>query len=135
MNGSSDDARQLVTALIEAADALSRAAGEIERLRSTVASSASFWRRLLCRQYPGLDRLSAALSGLQMSERRIERLMTDVGIERIASVGRPFDPETMEAIEVVTVAEQPPGTVLEELRRGYLWRGRVFRFAQVRVAK
>ena len=25
--------------------------------------------------------------------------------------------------------------VLEEVRRGYLWRGRVFRFAQVRVAR
>jgi len=25
--------------------------------------------------------------------------------------------------------------VIEEVRRGYLWRGRLFRFAQVRVAR
>jgi molecular chaperone GrpE len=70
-----------------------------------------------------------------MSERRVQRLMREVGVELIETVGRPFDPEAMEAVEAVMSGEQPPGTVVEELRRGYLWDGRVFRFAQVRVAK
>ena len=70
-----------------------------------------------------------------MSERRVERLMREVGLEPVETVGQPFDPETMEAVEAVAGGEHPPGTVVEELRRGYLWDGRVFRFAQVRVAK
>lgn len=46
-----------------------------------------------------------------------------------------FDPERMEVVEVVIDSGKPAGEVIEEVRRGYFWRGRVFRFAQVRVAK
>jgi molecular chaperone GrpE len=135
MNGPRDDARPLVTALIEAYDALARTACEIDRLRSTATVPPSFWKRLLHRTDATAARLAAAVTGLQMSERRIERLMAEVGVEPIQSLGHSFDPETMEAIDVVTAAGQPPGTVVEELRRGYRWGGRVFRFVQVRVAK
>jgi molecular chaperone GrpE (heat shock protein) len=41
----------------------------------------------------------------------------------------------MEGVEAVAAGNHSPGTVVEELRRGYLWDGRVFRFAQVRVTK
>jgi molecular chaperone GrpE len=70
-----------------------------------------------------------------MSERRVERLMREVGLEAVECVGRPFDPEAMEAVEAVADSGQPAGTVVEELRRGYRWRGRVFRYAQVRVSQ
>ncbi|MBI1917737.1 MAG: nucleotide exchange factor GrpE, partial [Planctomycetes bacterium] len=46
-----------------------------------------------------------------------------------------FDPERMEVLEAVANTGRPPAEVIEEVRRGYLWRGRVFRFAQVRVAR
>jgi molecular chaperone GrpE (heat shock protein) len=39
--------------------------------------------------------------------------------------GRPFDPQTMEAVEAVAGGEHSSGTVVEELCRAYLWRGRV----------
>jgi molecular chaperone GrpE (heat shock protein) len=41
----------------------------------------------------------------------------------------------MEVVEAVTEAGRERTEVIEEVRRGYLWRGRVFRFAQVRVAR
>jgi molecular chaperone GrpE len=41
----------------------------------------------------------------------------------------------MEVVEVVADADRPPGTVVEEVRVGYTWRGKVFRFAQVKVAR
>jgi molecular chaperone GrpE len=81
------------------------------------------------------DRLAAAATGLRLSERRVERLMREVGLEPVECAGRPFDPEAMEAVEAAAGSGQPPGTVVEELRRGYRWRGRVFRYAQVRVAR
>ena len=61
--------------------------------------------------------------------------MQQQGLEAIPTVGERFDPERMEVIEVVADSGKPGGEVLEEVRRGYFWRGRLFRYAQVRVAK
>jgi molecular chaperone GrpE len=61
--------------------------------------------------------------------------MAEAGVVPMTTVGQPFDPETMEAVEAIADASREPGTVVDEVRRGYRWRGRVFRFAQVRVAK
>ena len=70
-----------------------------------------------------------------MSRRRIEHALQQHGLKPIRTVGKPFDPERMEVLEVVNDSGRPAGEVVGEVRRGYLWRGRVFRFAQVRVAK
>ena len=80
-------------------------------------------------------RIEAAASGLAMGLQRIERAMRQHGLEPIPAAGRPFDPEQMEVIDIVAESGRPAGEVIEELRRGYLWNGTVFRFAQVRVAK
>jgi molecular chaperone GrpE len=74
------------------------------------------------------------LTGYTMSLHRIERALRQHGLEPIPCVGKPFDPELMEVVEAVPDSGRPAGEVLEEVRRGYLWRGRVFRYAQVRVA-
>jgi molecular chaperone GrpE len=70
-----------------------------------------------------------------MSLQRIERALEQYELEPIPTAGRPFDPETMEVVEVVTEPGRTSMQVLDEIRRGYFWRGRVFRFAQVRVAR
>ena len=41
----------------------------------------------------------------------------------------------MEVAEVVKQEGRTGTEVLEEVRRGYLWRGKLFRFAHVRVAR
>jgi molecular chaperone GrpE len=79
--------------------------------------------------------LDSVLTGYRMSLQRLERSLRQSGLEPIACVGRPFDPEQMEVVAVVADSGHPAGEVLEEVRRGYLWRGRVFRYAQVSVAK
>jgi molecular chaperone GrpE len=79
--------------------------------------------------------LDSVVTGYTMSLQRVERALQQHGLEPIPCVGRPFDPERMEVLEVVTGTGQPANEVLDEVRRGYLWNGRVFRYAQVRVAK
>jgi molecular chaperone GrpE len=79
--------------------------------------------------------LESLVTGYTMSLRRIERALQQAGIDPITCVGQQFDPEQMEVLEVATDSDRPTGEVLQEVRRGYLWRGRVFRCAQVRVAK
>jgi len=79
--------------------------------------------------------LEATASGLAMGLQRIERAMSQCGLEPIAAVGQPFDPERMEAVEVAANSDRPSREVVEEVRRGYIWNSRVLRFAQVKVAK
>jgi molecular chaperone GrpE len=79
--------------------------------------------------------LGSLLTGYTMSLQRLERVLQQQGLEPIRCVGQSFDPERMEVIDVVADSGRPAGEVIEEVRRGYLWRGRVFRYAQVRVAR
>jgi molecular chaperone GrpE len=79
--------------------------------------------------------LASLATGYTMSLQRVERTLRQHGLEPIAAVGQSFDPEKMEVVEAVAGSGRPNGEVLDEVRRGYLWNGRVFRFAQVRVAK
>jgi len=79
--------------------------------------------------------LGSLIAGYRMGLQRVERALQQNGLEAIPAVGQPFDPERMEVLEAVAGSGRPAGEVLEELRRGYLWRGRVFRYAQVRVAR
>jgi molecular chaperone GrpE len=79
--------------------------------------------------------LASLVTGYTMSLQRIERALEQHGLEAIPSTGERFDPERMEVVEAVAGSGRPSGEVVEEVRRGYLWNGRVFRCAQVRVAK
>ena len=79
--------------------------------------------------------LAATAAGYAMTLQRVERSMAQHGLEPIPAVGQPFDPEQMEVLEVVLDSGLPSGEVVEEVRRGYVWNGRIFRYAQVRVAK
>jgi molecular chaperone GrpE len=75
------------------------------------------------------------LTGYTMSVQRLERALQQYGLEPIPCVGQPFDPEVMEAVEVVPESGRLAAEVVAEVRRGYLWHGRVFRYAQVKVAR
>src|SRR5262249_29862849 len=79
-------------------------------------------------------KVDAMLVGYDMGLHRLERALHEQGLERIVCVGQPFDPERMGAIEVVRARDGVAAEVWEEVRRGYLWGGGLFRFAQVRVA-
>ncbi len=79
--------------------------------------------------------LTALVTGYTMGLQRIERALKQHGLSVIPTVGQVFDPERMEALEAVAGSGRTSGEVIDEIRRGYLWNGRVFRFAQVRVAK
>lgn len=57
-----------------------------------------------------------------------------LGVAPINAKGQPFDPNYHEAVMREPSREYPEGTVLEELRRGYLIEERVIRHAMVKVA-
>jgi len=78
--------------------------------------------------------LTALLSGYDLIQQRLARTMASAGVVRIRAVGKPVDPEQMVVVEVVD-ADGPPGEVIEEIRRGYLWPGGILRLAEVRAIR
>jgi len=78
---------------------------------------------------------SALLSGFKMVRQRMLDLLRQQGVEPIDSVGRQFDPAYHDAIMEQEAEALPEGTVLQELHRGYLFKGKTLRPARVIVVK
>lgn len=93
-----------------------------------------------------LDHLDMALSspaesqdarnlamGVELVRRQMVTALEESEVEPIPEGGT-FDPERHQAVARVDDADAAPDTVLETVRRGYLWKERVLRPAEVRVA-
>ena len=94
-------------------------------------------REIVLRQRPEAHRplFDALLEGYGLIQARLRRAMGAERLQRIDCVGHPVDPELMTVVEVVDDPERPPGQVVEEVRRGYTWQGRVLRYAEVRASR
>lgn len=76
----------------------------------------------------------ALRTGVSMIHRQLTDLLGRSGLERIESLGQPFDPNLHEAIMQVEPTDgQAPNQVVEELRPGYKLSDRVVRPALVKV--
>jgi molecular chaperone GrpE len=71
--------------------------------------------------------------GLGMVKRNLEAALESVGVERIESVGKPFDPSIHEAVEKVQGKSHGKDVVSEEVRPGYTFRGQLLRPTMVKV--
>lgn len=73
--------------------------------------------------------------GLEALHRKFLGLLDAQGVTPMMTLGENFDPQFHDAIGLVESEEFPPGTVAEELQRGYRWGDEVLRPARVRVAQ
>ena len=73
--------------------------------------------------------------GISMVMRQFLDTLGKLGIERIETVGKAFDPALHEAIQQLETAEHAPGTVAAEVQAGYRLGDRLIRPAMVVVAK
>ncbi|MGQ9512918.1 MAG: nucleotide exchange factor GrpE [Thermodesulfitimonas sp.] len=85
-------------------------------------------------QAPG-EQVADFLAGVDMIYRRLSEILAREGLEPIPAVGQEFDPNRHEAVAYETGEDGPRNTVIEEFRRGYMFRGKVIRPALVKVAK
>ncbi len=74
------------------------------------------------------------LEGVEMVHKRLWGLLSKEGVERIQSLGSRFTPDLHEAALRVP-SDKEEGTVVEEIRTGYLLKGRVLRPSIVKVAE
>lgn len=74
--------------------------------------------------------------GVEMIGRQILQLLDQEGVKPIEAAGQPFNPEYHQAVMQVSAEEGvDPGTVVEELQKGYIMKEKVIRPAMVKVSE
>jgi molecular chaperone GrpE len=75
------------------------------------------------------------LEGMEATLRLLNRAFEKSGLSVVDPAGQPFNPEFHEAMATQPAADQPPGTVLAVVQKGYVLNGRLLRPARVLVAR
>ena len=91
------------------------------------------WRDRLWRR----DRSGVAAwqEGLRMTLRRLDQILVDRRVVATQLAGSPFDPRLARAVGTAADSAVAEGTVIEEVRAGFLWGDQVLRTAEVIVSK
>jgi molecular chaperone GrpE len=76
----------------------------------------------------------ALKEGVDLVYRKFVDELTKLGVQPIEAVGRPFDENEHEAMMQQPDTDAAPGTVIEELQKGYRMGDRILRHAKVIVA-
>lgn len=76
----------------------------------------------------------ALLEGVRMVHKNLEKVLTQEGLIRLECVGQAFDPNLHEILTQVPTKEHQNGIVLEEARKGFIFKGKVLRPSVVKVA-
>jgi molecular chaperone GrpE len=127
-----------------------RAAAELDNYRKrTVKIRAETrdetLRDVLLQVGPMLDNFRRALEqesedvasyrqGIEIIYRQFTDILSGYGLVEIEAEGQPFDPNLHEALAQVPTDEHEPGTVMQEMEKGYMLNDRVVRPARVVVA-
>jgi molecular chaperone GrpE len=146
-----DDCEQLKADVRREHDMYLRALADFENYRRRVerdrAKTATSGKReiilSLLEVLDGFDRAAPYISaapesvaeGVQAIHRRLLDLLDAQGVTPLTTVGEVFDPARHEAIGVVQSDTYPPGTVTDEIQRGYVLGDELLRPARVRVAQ
>ena len=78
---------------------------------------------------------SRLLEGMEATLRLLDKAFEKSGLGVIDPVGQPFNPEFHEAMATQPSRDQPPGSVLAVVQKGYTLNGRLLRPARVLVAR
>jgi molecular chaperone GrpE len=76
----------------------------------------------------------ALVEGVQMTLKRLRKVLEQEGVTPIDSIGKPFDPSKHNAVAAQERDDVEGCVVTEELRKGYMFKARVIRPSTVKVA-
>ena len=77
---------------------------------------------------------AALREGIEIIFRQFIDILSGFGLEEIEAEGQAFDPNQHEAMLQMPSEEHPPGTVMQEMEKGYKLNGRVIRPSRVVVS-
>lgn len=105
----------------------------VAALTLSAAAAGPRWRDRLWRR----DRSGVAAwqEGLRMTLRRLDQILVDRRVVATQLAGSPFDPRLARAVGTAADSAVAEGTVIEEVRAGFLWGDQVLRTAEVIVSK
>lgn len=106
--------------------AIDRFAGELLEVRDSL--------ELGLAAGPGADP-ARLLEGMEATLRLMNKAFEKSGLSVVDPRGEAFNPELHEAIATLESADQPAGSVLEVVQKGYVLNGRLLRPARVVVAR
>ena len=73
------------------------------------------------------------LEGVKMVQKNLGSALESEGLQKIKAVGEPFNPSTHEAVDKVQGKDNSEDRVIEEMRKGYMFKGKVLRPSAVKV--
>jgi molecular chaperone GrpE len=80
--------------------------------------------------------VEAIMGGIDLVDRKFERILADAGVEVLDPAGERFDPQSMEAMmRVPTESEEEDDRVAMVFQKGYALKGQLLRPARVSVLK
>lgn len=71
---------------------------------------------------------------IELTLKKINQRLDSIGVAPCVQVGMIFNAQTMKAVDLETGTSDPPNTVLEIYQQGYMYKDRILRFAEVKVA-
>ncbi|MES2709780.1 MAG: nucleotide exchange factor GrpE [Verrucomicrobiota bacterium] len=120
--------------LIDLHDRVARTAGA---LTTPPAGTASFWPAARASLNAWSQAWNSQTEATGMLLGHVQALLRRAGLQPVPAVGQPFDPVTMQAVEVASDARVPDHQVIAEILPGWTSAaaGRLLRPAQVRVSR
>lgn len=79
--------------------------------------------------------LKNLLDGIKMVLGELDKAFKTEGVEKMDTIGKPYDPMTQEAIATLPAKPEQDGLVLEEVQMGFTMDGKTLRPARVVVGK
>ncbi|MEM2099363.1 MAG: nucleotide exchange factor GrpE [Candidatus Bathyarchaeia archaeon] len=79
------------------------------------------------------DSAKALIEGVQMTLKKLKKILECEGVSQIDCVGKAFDPTRHNAIGTIESSEVDGCVVAEEVRKGYIMKNKVIRPSIVRV--
>ncbi len=80
------------------------------------------------------ENTDALLEGVEMVYKNLYGILEREGLTRIEAVGKPFDPSMHEILAKVPTDDHEDGIVIEEARKGFMFKGKVMRSSVVMIA-
>ncbi|WP_338244915.1 nucleotide exchange factor GrpE [Aurantiacibacter hainanensis] len=81
------------------------------------------------------SKFKGLVTGIQATQRELDKVFTQHGISRIAAMGMPLDPNQHQAMMEVPTNDAEPGTIVQEMQSGYMIKDRLLRPSMVGVAR
>ncbi|MGH9341721.1 MAG: nucleotide exchange factor GrpE [Acidobacteriota bacterium] len=114
--------RRCLLPFLEIRDALARG----REAAAGLARAGGWWRR------PPVG-IEGVVQGYELAIERFDRALSQLGVQRVATGGRPFDPRTMIAVDACYQPGVEAGGVIEECLSGFVRGQEVLRLAEVVV--